>query len=526
MRTEKPGQKSLAAWVRASLFLQIALVGLGYMACARFASAYALSSTGAVVLWLPNAVVLSALLLTRCSQWWKFGLTQIVSELLVDGGAFALWPALGFALANLLEVLLCASLIRRWSGRGFAFANVRQVVVFALVAMGLAPAFAALLGTWVHALSSPDAVAFLAHWQTWWMGDGMGLVVLTPLLFGWLRLPVGPAQQAQASWPECLAFVALLGVLLHLLFYTVPDPNSAWVGDPLLLLPLFLWASLRLGVRGVSLVGCVVSLLAIVLTFQGRGMFSLLDAGLKTQLLQQYLAALLLTSLAVAALVNDLGVKYHSLQQAEHKLETAHAALTVLNQELEARVARRTAELERLATTDPLTDAHNRRFLMARAGIEIALAKRQSHTVSMVMFDIDHFKRVNDSHGHNVGDRVLVALSQAVRQELRLGDTFARVGGEEFVMLLPRSDAAQAWLAAQRLRGLIASLAIHADNDLVLHITASFGVATTDAQISTVDALYVAADTALYRAKDARRNCVVAHGLEPAVARPEGARCA
>ena len=200
-----------------------------------------------------------------------------------------------------------------------------------------------------------------------------------------------------------------------------------------------------------------------------------------------------------------------ALRQYKQELATAQAALAALNQALEQRVAQRTAELERLATTDPLTDAHNRRFLLARAEIEIAMAKRQSHAVSMVMFDIDHFKHINDSHGHNVGDRVLVCLSHAVGQELRLGDTFARVGGEEFVLLLPRSDAEQAWQVAQRLRAMMEALQIRAGNDLVLHITASFGVATLDANTSTVEALYEAADRALYEAKNAGRNCVVAH---------------
>lgn len=158
-------------------------------------------------------------------------------------------------------------------------------------------------------------------------------------------------------------------------------------------------------------------------------------------------------------------------------------------------MAPRTAKLELLATTDPLTDAHNRRFLLARAKIEMALAKRQSHTVSMVMFDIDHFKRINDSLGHNVGDRVLVVLSEAVRQELRLGDSFARVGGDEFVLLLPGPDAVQAWLVAQRLRVVLESLEVRPSSEL-LHITASFGVAALNAEVCTVDALYVAADKA------------------------------
>lgn len=515
MRTDTPCQMSLAAWVRNSLGLQIVTVALGCMVCARFASTYALSSTGAVVLWLPNAVVLSAMLLTRSRQWWKFGLTQVLCELLMDDGAFTLSQAMGFALANLLEVWLAAYLIRRLCGRDFAFSNVREVVLFAAIAMGLAPGLTALLGTWVHYDAGLEHMSFVAHWQTWWIGDGMGMVVLTPLLFGWLHVPKEAPQRAAASWLEGGTFTLLLAGLLHLLFYCIPDRNNPWAGSPLLLLPLFLWAALRFGIRGVSLVGCCVSLLAIVLTFQGRGMLSLLDAGIKAQLLQQYLALLLLSGLSVAAVVNDLSLKYRSLQHAEQKLVSAHDSLSALNQELEARVAQRTAELERLATTDPLTDAHNRRFLMARAEIEIALARRQSHVVSMVMFDLDHFKRINDSHGHNVGDCVLVELSRAVRQELRLGDTFARVGGEEFVMLLPRSDAAQAWQVAERLRAMIEALDIHAGNRLVLHVTASFGVATTDTKTSTVDALYVAADTALYQAKRAGRNCVLVYSGAP-----------
>jgi PAS domain S-box-containing protein len=139
------------------------------------------------------------------------------------------------------------------------------------------------------------------------------------------------------------------------------------------------------------------------------------------------------------------------IREAQQNLINAHAELTVLNQELEQRVALRTLELERLATTDSLTDAHNRRYLMGRAEIEIAQAKRKGSALSIVTFDIDHFKRINDSRGHVAGDRVLVALSQAVRNEMRLGDTFARVGGEEFVLLLPQSDAEQAMQVAERL---------------------------------------------------------------------------
>jgi diguanylate cyclase (GGDEF)-like protein/PAS domain S-box-containing protein len=604
------------------------MVAFGYIVCARFASLYALTKSGVVVLWLPNAIVLSALLLTKYRQWWKFGVTLVVAELLSDAGAFPLWQALGFVLANLFEVLLAAFLIRRLCGRDFAFSNLREVLMFAAIAMGVAPAFAALLGSAIHFANGIEVVSFAEHWQIWWIGDGMGLVVLTPLLFGWLHHAPQVRQDVTPSWAEYTVFSLLLCALATLIFFTVPGAQVPWVGSPLLLLPLFGWAAMRFGTRGVSLVGCLVSLVAIAMTASGRGMFSMLGDGVKTLVLQQYLAALLLTSLAVAAILNDLRTKYQNLRlfeqaienmgeglaivdarkpdmpmvycnpkfqeitgyhssevigkncrmlnaenrsqpelaelreqlaqakpftitlqnfrkngqafwnqlttspvwdengelshfigiqrdvsdirEAQQDLLNTHAALTVLNQELEQRVAQRTIELERLATTDPLTDAHNRRFLMGRAEIEIAQARRQGSALSIVTFDIDHFKRINDSHGHVSGDRVLVALSQSVRQEMRLGDTFARVGGEEFVLLLPQSDAEQALQVAERLRRMIEELEIRAGADLVLRITSSFGVATLSQEINSVDDLYLAADTAMYMAKDAGRNCVVA----------------
>jgi diguanylate cyclase (GGDEF)-like protein/PAS domain S-box-containing protein len=628
MGPDSSSPRSIASWVQHSEWAQIGMVAFGYVVCARFASLYALTKSGVVVLWLPNAIVLSALLLTRPRHWWKFGLTLVVAELVSDAGAFPFWQALGFVSANLIEVFLAAYLIRRLCGRKFAFSNLREVLLFAAIAMGVAPALAALLGSGIHFANNTETVNFFEHWQIWWIGDGMGLIVLTPLLFGWLHDSQQAPLEVTPSWAERLVFSVLLCALLTLIFFTSPGVQNPWIGSPLLLLPMFGWAATRFGTHGVSVLGCIVSLIAIGLTASGRGMFSLLGESVKTLVLQQYLAALLLTSLAVAALLNDLRTKYQSLRLFERAIESmgeglaivdarkadmpmvycnprfeeitgysnhevigkncrmlnaanrsqpeiaeireqlaqgqpftvtlqnfrksgqafwnqlttspvrdkngklthfigiqrdvteireaqqdllnAHVALKGLNRDLEQRVASRTLELERLATTDPLTDAHNRRFLMARAEIEIAQARRQVSALSVVMFDIDHFKRINDNYGHIAGDRVLVALSQAVRKEMRLGDTFARVGGEEFVLLLPQSDAEQALQVAERLRRMVEDLEIAAGANLVLRITSSFGVATMSPMVDGVDALYLAADTALYQAKGAGRNCVVA----------------
>jgi diguanylate cyclase (GGDEF)-like protein len=192
------------------------------------------------------------------------------------------------------------------------------------------------------------------------------------------------------------------------------------------------------------------------------------------------------------------------------QLRRLNAELVATNQILEERVVQRTADLERLATTDPLTGVFNRRYWMKRAEVEIASARRQSAPLSIVMLDIDYFKRINDKFGHPVGDLVLVRLCEEVQKILRLEDTFARFGGEEFVLLLPRADVAFATQIAERIRVLLASMVLAAADKTSFSFTASLGVATLSPADQNIDSLLASVDAALYRAKNAGRNRVMA----------------
>ena len=157
---------------------------------------------------------------------------------------------------------------------------------------------------------------------------------------------------------------------------------------------------------------------------------------------------------------------------------------------------------------DPLTGLPNRRAAGERLAASRAHALRQGEPLSVLMLDIDHFKRVNDVHGHADGDRVLVALARALREELRAGDLAARHGGEEFLVVLPASDTAQARDAAERIRAHVQGLPLPLA-DATLSVTISIGVATLHAD-EPCDALLARADAALYRAKAGGRNrCVV-----------------
>ena len=162
------------------------------------------------------------------------------------------------------------------------------------------------------------------------------------------------------------------------------------------------------------------------------------------------------------------------------------------------------ADLRRLARIDPLTGALNRlaleeeaRRLFGRAGAPSGLA--------VLMLDADHFKAINDRHGHAGGDRVLAALAHGVGARLRPGDVLGRVGGEEFLVLLPHTDLATATALAEELRAHVASQPLGLDG-LAQAITVSIGVAVRDATDGDADALIRRADHSLYEAKRAGRN--------------------
>jgi diguanylate cyclase (GGDEF)-like protein/PAS domain S-box-containing protein len=157
-------------------------------------------------------------------------------------------------------------------------------------------------------------------------------------------------------------------------------------------------------------------------------------------------------------------------------------------------------ELRRLATTDPLTGAFNRRHFLAAAAQEVERSVRYGSPMAVLMLDIDHFKVINDTYGHALGDEVLKRTVEVCRAGLRDVDVFARFGGEEFVVLLPETPLAGALGLAERLRRAVAEMAVPlAQGDL--RITVSVGVADRQGEEIGLDHLLGRADHALYRAK-------------------------
>ncbi len=197
--------------------------------------------------------------------------------------------------------------------------------------------------------------------------------------------------------------------------------------------------------------------------------------------------------------------------------ETVRNSVTELSQardELEQRVAARTVELsaanaalERQATTDELTGAYNRRYFIEVGQREIARWQRQHQPLALIMLDIDHFKKINDCYGHAMGDTVLRQVAAICQQNMREYDCFARIGGEEFVVLQPYTGILAAAEVAERIRNAVQQQAFATEHGTIT-ITLSAGIAALADVAMSLESLLAAADAALYRAKSAGRNQV------------------
>lgn len=174
-----------------------------------------------------------------------------------------------------------------------------------------------------------------------------------------------------------------------------------------------------------------------------------------------------------------------------------------------AQMAMDELELRRLVTVDSLTGVLSRRAFREQGGYAVALAQRHKHHLGCIVLDLDHFKLVNDRHGHAAGDKVLATVTAACRQHLRSTDLFGRLGGEEFAVLVAHTGPRGVAEVAEKLRAAIEQAVISV-SDVRLGVTASFGIARLDPGMADLDALLAVADDALYQAKAAGRNrCIV-----------------
>ncbi|MBX2807236.1 MAG: diguanylate cyclase [Cellvibrionaceae bacterium] len=184
----------------------------------------------------------------------------------------------------------------------------------------------------------------------------------------------------------------------------------------------------------------------------------------------------------------DLVLRAENLIRYKQLLDTVEQQKTVLHH---------------LAMHDQLTGLYNRHFVVEHVQMSIAEAKRHGHDYALIVLDVDNFKIINDKHGHDRGDHILKAVADTLKHQCRVNDVVARLGGEEFLILMSHCNFVQAMAKAEKLR-----LSLYELKPMGLRVSASFGVAQLDDDLNTYEKLFKAADRAVYQAKQKGRNCV------------------
>lgn len=319
---------------------------------------------------------------------------------------------------------------------------------------------------------------------------------VTCLLIGALALFVArnPVRATEARW---ITLLELAAISLFMIMYRLRPDIAAWIVTLtlIMLISLFIYLPNRVpAILGVALYMAVATVAAVHYVSPKA---------------PAEMAAIFLLLLVPIGMGWAAALRTQILQRQQYALwRQAQQANEALNREMQER-ARLQEELVKQATTDPLTGLNNRRQYETLFATELARAQRKGNALALCIIDLDHFKQVNDTWGHSAGDQVLRSVAQLCRDNFRTIDILGRLGGEEFVVLLPDTDLATAAHIGRRfIETLKASPIVIGEQ--TIHITATVGVVERRADEDQLEALVQRADKALYEGKHAGRSRVVA----------------
>ena len=479
IRSPDPSSREAAgAFRRLPYFAQVTALAVIYFAAGKFALMFAISPGYATAVWPPSGIALAALLLLGNRVWPGVWLGATLVNFTVS---FSPVVPLLIATGNTLEALAGAILVRRFIvGLSCRFEHAADVFKFVAVA-ALSCVIAATVG--VVSLTVQGSVAwldFFPNWVTWWQGDTAGIIIMTPLLLNWsIRHPMVWSQQRLA---ELAALVLLCAGISYLVFGQGAQAASAsWM---FLVLPLIIWAAYRFTQREVTTIIAAVSAVAIWYTLDGDGPFR--SASLNRSLLE--LLAFISSMVVTGLLLNAV--------EGERK-----RAIDDLEKELRG--------VKDEAVTDPLTGLSNRRYLWHFLPYELLRVARRESSLAVIMIDLDHFKRVNDIHGHEAGDLVLTKVAALLRSHIRDSDIASRYGGEEFVLVLPDATLEGTKRRADAIRNAIRELKLEHLGKPITGVTASIGIAMFPDHAEDSESLMRIVDDLLYEAKRSGRDRIV-----------------
>jgi diguanylate cyclase (GGDEF)-like protein len=445
-------------------------VGLAvvYYVAARWSLSLALVREQVTPIWPPTGIAVVGLLLFGRRMWPGIAVGAFLVNAPIGPNLLA---TAGIAFGNTLAPLVAVSLMH-WAGFRREMEGLRDTAAIAFLGALLGMTVSATTGTLTLLLSgavTPDA--FLPTWSVWWTGDAMGVLVFAPFLLS-LRRPPGAQRIAWHRRVEAGILFAILAIASHVVFRS---------GLPIqyLVFPGLAWAAWRFGQRGAAPAVLISSGIAIWAAVQGVGPFAGTTLLEKMVTLQLFNASAALSSFFLAAVVSERRQHLSARQEAEDEL--LHRALH-----------------------DPLTGLANRTLFMDRLHQALARSARHPGATAVVFLDLDRFKVINDSLGHEAGDHVLKLMAERLRGVVREMDTASRFGGDEFLILCEElAGKEEAVFIAERLARVIAQPMELEGGEVV--VTTSIGIALTGGPDDRPEDLVRDADAALYRAKDRGR---------------------
>ena len=455
----------------------VVVLAATYFSAAKLALLVAIPPGYATAVWPPSGIALASVLLLGNRIWPGIWLGASLVNVTVQSSLVA---ATLMGAGNTLEALAGAALVRALIGVPGPFRRGEDVIKFVAIAAlsaAIAATVAAVPLAVVHSLQSPE---LLWNWWTWWQGDTVGMIVVTPLILAW-------AVRANPAWTrwkavEGAVLVCLLSGVMYSIFGAGMAPYIPSLPLTFAILPFVIWAAFRFRQREVATVNALVCAMAVWFTLEGSGPFAQGSLNESLLLLLAFMCTVVTTGLVLNAVIGD-------------RVRAVEAAQRVLQ------------DLREQTIRDSLTSLYNRRFLEDYLPRELIRARREHAPLAVIMMDLDRFKQINDSTGHQAGDQVLVELAALLKRHVRGSDIACRYGGDEFALVLPNAT-----LESARRRSAEICSAVRRERERLRGVTASLGVALCPDHATDAQALLRVADHALYEAKGAGRNQVRVFG--------------
>lgn len=444
-------------------------------------------SSGLAAIWSANACLIFALMISPRREHVFYLMGSFCASFLVNltttlpaGTAFV------FSLSNIFEAWLAWYLLSRLGFPKTGLYDPNQLIRFALIAV-----FVSSISASMSLLNGSET--YLESWFSWFGSDLLGILIFLPCLNIMHENFSTPIQQ---TWRDSnkLEFAAV--IIFNLSVCLLIFGQSTFPLMFLSVLPMLV-SVFRFGACGAVASTFTVAIVAETATHLGFGPIAALSAPdlWIIFVLQAYIAGQLLSALPIASVLADRRNKAKQLLESEKSLRLA------------AQMARRDAELEKrknikLFAQDELTGLSSRRRTMAKLTLAINIAQTKKSSLTIAIFDVDNFKRINDSYGHAVGDDMLRMIGRISLETVPKKFTVGRIGGEEFLVIMPGVETAETEKEIESLRAAIMQARLPIRN---IGATISIGLASID-QNSDLRRLLVSADQALFSAKKAGRN--------------------